>query len=132
MCLKDFLAGRWWWLLILAVCGLNLVMNAGHNLFLMVITAVLVMTCLFLTFLQDYVNKTEALYASLPLTRATIVAGRYLLMAFLAAGGLLFALSSVLVLKSGFHLRPLDLDPRLWASLDGLIGYGLAMASFAA
>lgn len=132
LCAKDFLAGRWWWLLALIVYGLNLTMNTAHDLFVMVATAVLVIACLILTLVQDYVSKTEALYGSLPLTRATIVGGRYLLMAFLSAGGYLVALACAFFLKSMLPLQPMTLDPRPWVSVDGLTGYVLAMAAFAA
>jgi hypothetical protein len=132
LCAKDFLAGRWWWLLALVFYGLNIAMNTGHALFFMVATPALVATCLILTLVQDYVNKTEALYVSLPLTRATIVAGRYGLAAFLTAGGFLIALGSAFVLKSALSLQSMNFSPRPWASIDGLTGYVLAMASFAA
>jgi hypothetical protein len=128
LCAKDFRACRWWWLLVLVVFILNISLNAAHNFLFMIATLALALGCLVLTLVQEFISKTEVLYGSLPLTRRTIVGGRYLLAAFLAVGAVVVTSTYVLFLKSVVRLEPMSLGLGRLLSVEGLAGFALVAA----
>ncbi|OGD27681.1 MAG: hypothetical protein A2Y56_03175 [Candidatus Aminicenantes bacterium RBG_13_63_10] len=132
LCRKDFLACRWWWLLVLAVYGLNWMFAFRQSLGVMFLTLLLAGGCLAVTFYQDHLHKTEVLYGSLPLTRGRIVRGRYLLTGFLSAGALVVAFAYGSLLRSVFGIDDLRLSLSALGSMEGLTGYALAVAFLAA
>jgi len=128
LCRKDFLACRWWWMLALALFGLNWMFALRQSLGIMLLTILLVGGCLAITFYQDQLNKTEVLYASLPLTRAALVRGRYLLAGLLSLGAAAVSFVYGTFLMAVFGLSDLQVSLKALASVDGLVGYALALA----
>jgi len=128
LCYKDFLAGRWLWLLALALFGLNWMFAFRQSLGIMLLTLLLVGGCLAITFFQDQLNKTEVLYGSLPLTRAAIVRGRYLLAGLLSLAALVVSFAYGAFLKAVFGLGDLRISLKALGSVEGLAGYALILA----
>jgi hypothetical protein len=128
LCLKDFRASRRWWLLFLAAYCLNWAYPLEQNIGFMAFTLALAAACLATTMYQDYLTQTEILYGSLPLTRAQIVRGRYLLAGLLALGAGAFGFGYGLCLQSGLRFRLVHLDFGALGSLEGLTGYVLTVA----
>lgn len=127
LCFKDFLACRWWWLLLVVFYGFSWMFPFRQNLGFMLYTLTLAACGLAITLSQDYMNKTEILYASLPLTRAEIVGGRYLLTGFLGLAAGLYAFALASLLNSVFHFRWTKLDLGALTSPEGLTGFALAL-----
>jgi len=96
LCYKDYLAGRWLWLATSALLVLYIVQPIGSSVVIMALGAALVLANLMIPFIFEDKDKTEALYSSLPLTRAMIVRSRYLLGILLLAGSglLIFGMST--------------------------------------
>ena len=128
LCYKDFLACRWWWLLVLAFYGLNWMFALRQSLGIMLLTLLLVGGCLAVTFYQEQLHKTEVLYGSLPLTRARVVRGRYLLAGILALGSLAVSFAYGSFLQAVFGIDDLRLSLSALGSMEGLTGYALTLA----
>jgi hypothetical protein len=133
LCSKDFLAGRWLWLPTLA---LFLVFAAQAVSFrsglLLLLGPALVPVWLAISDIIDDKNGAARLYASLPLTRRTIVRGRYLL-----AGGLALAAAAATFGMIGLALLlpGLGMPDALWPgllSLQGVAGFLIASLLLAA
>jgi len=86
LCYKDYLAGRWLWLATSAIYVLYAVQPLGSSVMIMAFGLAFVLANLLIPFIFEDKDKTEVLYAGLPLTRATIVRGRYLLGILILAG----------------------------------------------
>jgi hypothetical protein len=71
-------------------------------------------------------NGTEILYLSLPLKRATIVGGRYVLAGLLTLAGGAAVFGLVIPLSAALHSRLADAGVRALLSIDGAAGYLLA------
>jgi hypothetical protein len=79
LCYKDYLASRWLWLLPFIIYASYSIQPVGRTFMVMLFGWAAVFSCLFITGALEDRNKTEALYISLPLKRATVVKARYLL-----------------------------------------------------
>jgi len=104
LCMRDYFAARWWWLIVLASVlffGLVPLYWGGSQAF-MINGAFLALGALACTLFIEDMFKTEAYAASLPLKRSSIVLGRYLLagMLILAGGLIIFAFGYVLTAGS--------------------------------
>ncbi len=128
LCAKDFLACRWWWLLALALFGLNWMFAFRQSLGIMLLTILLVGGCLAITFYQDQLSKTEILYGSLPVTRATLVRGRYLLAGLLSLGAVAVSFVYGTFLMAVFGLSDLQVSLKALGSVEGLSGYAVILA----
>jgi hypothetical protein len=125
LCLKDCLASRWLWLLALLAFVLYAASPLGWiSLAYMLLGGLLVLGCLLITAAIEDKFKTETLVASLPVRRATIVAGRYLLAGLLTlvCGAAVFGALVPLSRLVGRESRML-MNPRLMLSVDGAAGY---------
>jgi len=129
LCTKDYLASRWLWLSIAVLYFLYIFQPLGQSLMVMAFGAMTVFGALSITLIYEEQNRTEALYASLPLTRRRIVSGRYVLAGLLALAGaaLIFgtAIPALALLKAPAYqsaLGPL-------CSIEAAIGY-LFIAGF--
>jgi len=92
LCFKDYLAGRWLWLLILVLYLVFAAQAASFRMSLMLFASpALALAWIIASEILDDKDKAAALYLSLPLTRSDIVRGRYLL----AAGLTLAAAAAV-------------------------------------
>lgn len=87
LCYKDYLASRWLWLSAVILYFLYIVEPMGQSVMVMVFGAMYIFGSLAITLIWEEQNRTEALYASLPLTRRQIVSGRYLLVGFIVLAG---------------------------------------------
>jgi len=87
LCHKDYLASRWLWLSVASLYLLYVVQPLGQSLMVMAFGAMAVFGALSISLLYEEQYRTEAFYASLPLTRRQIVRGRYLLAGLLALAG---------------------------------------------
>lgn len=124
ICLKDFLAGRWYWLLALAGFVLYAVSPLGWvSLAYMLLGGLLVFGCLLITMAVEDKDKTETLIASLPVRRVTIVGGRYLLAGLLTLAGGAVAFGLLVPLSRLAKRVPMSMDPGLMLSVDGAAGY---------
>ncbi len=94
LCYKDYLASRWLWLLPFIIFVLYSIQPIGQTVLVMFFGWAAVFLCLFITGVLEDRNKTEALYISLPVKRATVVRARYLLagILILAGGAVIFSL----------------------------------------
>lgn len=133
LCYKDYLAGRWLWLLILVlylVVGLQAALLRSGLVLL--ISPIFFLAWLVISDVIDEKHKTAALYASLPLTREVIVRGRYLLAGILTLAGAAcaFGLIGLARLFQGIG-APDAIWPRL-LSLTGLAGFVLVSNILAA
>jgi hypothetical protein len=127
LCFKDYLAGRWLWLATLALFLIFAAQAASFRSgFLLLLGPALVLGCLAISDILDDKNGAARLYASLPLTRRTIVRGRYLL-----AGGLALSVAACTFGMIGLAplLPPIGKPDALWPrllSLEGLAGFLVA------
>lgn len=100
LCYKDYLASRWLWLFPLVIYFLYSLQSFGQSLIVMIFGASLVLSCLLITVILEDLNKTEALYGSLPLRRSTLVKARYLLAGILVVVGGLVIFSSIIPMNA--------------------------------
>ena len=125
LCLRDYLASRWPWLLALVAFGLYAASPLGWiSLAYMLLGGVLVLGCLLITAAIEDKFKTETLVASLPLRRSTVVAGRYLLAGLLtlACGAVVFG--ALVPLSRLVRGEPrMLMNPALMLSVDAAAGY---------
>jgi ABC-2 family transporter protein len=134
LCYKDYLASRWLWLSVAVLYLLYIVQPLGQSIMVMVLGAISVFGALSITLIWEDQNRTEALYAGLPLTRRRIVGGRYLLAGLLVLAGavLIFctAAPALTVLRAAAYQSALG--PLI--SVDAAIGYffsvGFLLAGF--
>jgi hypothetical protein len=133
LCHKDYLAGRWLWLLILllyAIVGLQAAMLRSGLVLL--ISPIFFLAWLAISDVIDDKNKTAALYASLPLTRTVIVRGRYLLAGILTLAGAAFSFGLIGLARL---IRGIGAPDAIWPrllSLTGFAGFVLASSILAA
>jgi len=126
LCYKDYLAGRWFWLASSVLYALYVVQPLGSSILLMAFGPMLVLANLNIPLFIEDKDKTEILYAGLPLTRADIVRGRHLLAALLLAG------SGLLIFGAGAAVKTVFRSPAYQAILsplltvEGAAGYLLA------
>jgi hypothetical protein len=132
LCGKDFMAGRWWWLLFMASYVLTFTFPLQQSLGLMVGAVALITACVFVTLFLEDRYKTEAFYASLPLKRSTIVLARYVLTALLSLAGVVFVFLYGYLLTSLVKLRWIVIDLRSLLSIEGMTGFVLFIAFLAA
>lgn len=130
LCVKDFVACRWWWLLVIAAFLLYWTFPFRFSLALMAGAVVLTSGWMAVALILEDKYKTEAFYCSLPLRRSTIVLGRYVLAAFLApAGGILVLLYAHLLNSlTLFGPTKIDLGPLL--TVEGVTAFAVFMAIF--
>jgi len=132
LCGKDFMAGRWWWLLFMVSYILYFTFPLQQSLGLMVGTVALITACVFVTLFLEDRYKTEAFYASLPLKRSSIVLARYVLTGLLSLAGVVFVFFYAYLLTSVVKLRWIAIDLRSLLSLEGITGFALFIAFLAA
>jgi len=132
LCGKDFMAGRWWWLLFMASYVLYFTFPLMQSLGLMVGAVALITACVFVTLFLEDRFKTEVFYASLPIRRSSIVLARYVLTAFLSLACLVFVFFYGYLLISVVKLRWIAIDLGSLLSLDGLTGYVVFITFLAA
>ena len=128
LCFKDYLAGRWFWLLTLLLY-LVFGLQASHlrSGLILLLSPVFFLAWLAISDVIDEKHKTAALYASLPLTRATIVRGRYLLAGILALAGAACAFG--LIGLAGL-VRGIGAPDAIWHRLLSIEGFaGLVLVS---
>jgi hypothetical protein len=129
LCYKDYLASRWLWLSAAILYLLYILQPLGQSLMVMAFGAMAIFGALSITLIWEEQNRTEALYASLPLTRRQIVSGRYLLAGLLALAGaaLIFgtAVPALALLRAPAYQSALG--PLL--SVEAAVGY-LFIAGF--
>lgn len=134
LCYKDYMAGRWLWLATSALYVLYTVQPIGSSVMIMALGAALVLANLMIPFIFEDKDKTEALYSSLPLTRATIVRGRYLLGILLLAGSglLIFGMSAAVGAFVQTPIYQTSLRPlRSLSAVAGLfLAGGLAITTY--
>jgi len=123
LCAKDYLASRWLWLATSLMYALYVVQPLRLCVILMALGALLLLANLNLPLFFEDKNKTETLYASLPLARADIVRGRYLLAGLLLAGGGFVIFGSAAAVNTLFRSPAYQncLSPIL--SVEGVVGY---------
>jgi hypothetical protein len=124
LCVKDYFAARWFWLMILA---LFLVVAAQAVSFrsgvVLILSPGLVLAWLAISDVIDDKNGAARLYASLPLTRRTIVRGRYLL-----AGGMTLAAAAAVfgTIWAAPFLPRISVPDAVWHrlfSIESLAGF---------
>jgi hypothetical protein len=124
LCLRDFLACRWLWLLaFIAFAGYTLSPMGRISLAYILLGGVLAFGCVLITAAVEDRFKTETFVASLPVRRPAVVAGRYLTAGLLtlAAGAVVFGALAPQSRLPGFDRA--QMDPRLMLSVDGAAGY---------
>jgi hypothetical protein len=124
---KDFLVSRWLWMASSVLYVLYLVqqLGLGSSALLLAFAAMLLIANLIIPLFFEDKDKTETLFASLPLRRVDLVRGRYLL------AGLLLAANGALIFGTGAAVKVLfpaqashdTLVPLL--SFEGVAGYVL-------
>jgi hypothetical protein len=128
LCLKDYVAGRWFWLAGVLMFALYVVQPGVVGFFFPVLGAALVFGCLLVTFALDDRSGVEALYGSLPLKRATIVRGRYVLAGSLAAAGAAIVFGAIPLLGALAGARHEEPAMAYLLSIDGAVGFLLVVA----
>jgi hypothetical protein len=123
LCYKDYLSSRWLWLCVVVLYVLYIIQPMGRVTLIMTFGALAVYATLAVTLIYEDQNKTEVLYASLPLTRRTIVHGRYLLTGFILLGGaaVIFGSAALTLVRLKAPAYQEALSPLL--SVDGVTGY---------
>ncbi len=123
LCWKDFIAGRWFWLLILIICVLYGAFPIFQISAVIAVGLGLVVGMLLVTLFIEDRYRTETLYCSLPLKRSTIVRARYLLSGFMVVASAIFLLSYGFLVNSvlKMKLRQINLDALL--TLEGILGF---------
>lgn len=126
LCYKDYLASRWLWLSVAVLFILYIIQPMGQTLIVMTLGALSVYAALSVTLIYEEQNRTETLYASLPLDRRTIVRGRYLLSGLIVLGGAALIFGSAALILTVLKAPAYDkaLSPLL--SFDGFVGFFLA------
>jgi hypothetical protein len=123
LCYKDYLASRWLWLSVAVLFILYIIQPMGQSIIIMMLGTLAVYGILAVTLIYEDQNRTEALYASLPLKRRTSVRGRYLLAGIFVIGGAAVVFGSaaltLALLKAPAYEKALT--PLL--SVEGIIGY---------
>lgn len=122
LCYKDYLAGRWLWLLILVlylVVGLQAALLRSGLVLL--ISPIFFLAWLVISDVIDDKHKTAALYASLPLTREVIVRGRYLLAGILTLAGAACAFGLIGLARL---FQGIGAPDAIWPRLLSLAGFG--------
>jgi len=99
-----------------------------QNLAFMIAGAALITGCLGITVLIEDLFRTEAYFSSLPLRRSTIVQARYLLAGLLMLGGGIIVFAYGRLVNSMTWLRAVKLNLGVIMTLEGVMGYVLAMA----
>jgi hypothetical protein len=128
LCAKDFVACRWWWLLVIAVFLLYWTFPFRSSLALMLGAVVLTSGWIAVALTLEDRYRTEAFYCSLPLRRSTIVLGRYVLAGILApAGGILVFLYAHL-LNSVTLFGPTKIALAPFLTVEGVTTFVLFMA----
>lgn len=134
LCYKDYLAGRWLWLATSALYILYIVQPLGSSVMIMAFGTALVLANLMIPFIFEDKDKTEALYSSLPLTRAAIVRGRYLLGILLLAGSGLLVFGMMMAVGAIVQTPIYQTSLSPLRSLGALAGFflagGLAIATY--
>jgi hypothetical protein len=132
LCYKDYLAGRWLWLSIAILYVLYIIQPMGQSILIMVFGLLAVYGVLAINLIFEDQNRTEILYASLPLKRRTIVRGRYLLAGFIVLGGAAVIFGSAALTLALLKASAYDkaLSPLL--SREGIAGFLFAAVLFLA
>ncbi len=123
LCYKDYLASRWLWLSVAVLFILYIIQPMGQTMIIMTLAALSVYATLSVTLIYEDQNRTETLYASLPLQRRTIVRGRYLLAGLIIIGGAAVVFGSAALTLALFKTPAYEkaLSPLL--SVDGIGGF---------
>jgi len=126
LCRKDYLASRWLWLSVAVLFILYIIQPMGQTIIIMVLGTLAVYAAMGVTLIYEDQNRTEALYASLPLKRRTIVRGRYLLVGLILLGGgaVIFGSAALILALLKAPAYGKALSPLL--SAEGIAGYFLA------
>jgi hypothetical protein len=127
LCVKDWVAARWLWLVFALVFCLYVVQPGLLGLLFPLLGAGLVFGSLAVSFALDERCRAETLYASLPLTRARVVRARYLLAGLLAvaSGALIFG--SLPLLASLARTRGETWSSSYLLSVEGGAGFLLLL-----
>jgi hypothetical protein len=128
LCLKDWVAGRWFWLAGVLMFALYVVQPGVVGFFFPVLGAALVFGSLFVTFALDDQSRVEALYGSLPLKRATVVRGRYVLAGLLSGAGAAIVFGSIPLLDALTRARREEPVLAFLLTIEGAVGFLLAVA----
>jgi hypothetical protein len=130
LCYKDYIASRWFWLLPFIIYFLYSIQPIGQTVMVMLFGWAAVFSCLFITGALEDRNKTEALYISLPVKRATVVRARYLLAGILTVvgGAAIFGLLGPI--NAFLKTRNPKADMGILMSVEGGAGF-LAVVTFA-
>ncbi len=123
LCYKDYLASRWLWLSVAVLFVLYIIQPMGQTMIVMMIGALSIYAALSVSMIYEEQNRTEMLYASLPLDRRTVVRGRYLLSGLVLLGGAAVIFGSAALILSLVKNPAYDkaLSPLL--SFDGVAGF---------
>jgi hypothetical protein len=123
LCAKDYLSSRWLWLATSVTFVLYVIQPLGLSVLLMAFGVILLLANQNIPLFFEDKDKTEALYASLPLRRVDIVRGRYLMAGFLLSGSGFLIFGSSAAARALFRSQSYQnsLSPIL--SLEGVAGY---------
>jgi hypothetical protein len=122
LCIKDFVASRWLWLLVITSDILCFTFSSQQNLLFMISGIGLVLVCVFITLFLEDRYKTEVFYASLPLKRSTIASARYVLVGLLAFVCGVWTFFYGYFLNSVVKLRFFKIDLDSLYSVEGVAG----------
>jgi len=124
LCWKDFLASRWYWLLMLPVFALYAASPMGwESLPYMLMGAALVVGGLVVTAILEDKHKTEGFYLSLPVSRSEIVGAKYLTAGILAVACGAIVFGGILLLSRIVPPDRFGMNPQVMVSIDGGAGY---------
>ncbi len=130
LCYKDYIASRWLWLLPFIVYVLYSIQPIGQTVMVMLFGWAAIFSCLFITGALEDRNKTEALYISLPVKRATVVRARYLLAVILTVIGGATVFGLLGPINAFLKTRNPKADMGILMSVEGGAGF-LAAVTFA-
>jgi len=128
LCLKDWVAGRRFWLAGVLMFALYVAQPGVVGFFFPVLGAALVFGSLFVTFALDDQSRVEALYGSLPLKRATVVRGRYVLAGFLSGAGAAIVFGAIPLLNALARARREEPAMAYLLSVEGAAGFLFVVA----
>jgi hypothetical protein len=127
LCYKDYLASRWLWLLPFIIYVLYSIQPIGQTVMVMLFGWASIFTCLIITGALEDRNKTDALYISLPVKRATVVRARYLLAGVLTIVGGAVIFSLLGPINAFLKTRNPKIDIGILMTVEGGAGFLIAV-----